>query len=879
MAEKLRMKKKDLISIGILTLIYLVIVLIITRLKFAYGSKIDWNSQHYAFAEYFRNLFYETKSFFPSFAPQIGAGQNIYNFSYYGLFNPLILPSYLLPFISMSSYIQAVSLICVPVSVIMFYIWIRKRYDTKISFFISVLFLLAAPIILHSHRHIMFVWYFPFLIGALFCCDNFFEKNSRAGLIFCLTMIMMTSYYFSIGSYLAVFLYFTFVYLNKNSIFKIKGYIISVLNLGICMLVSVMISAVLWLPTLNAILQGRADTNVKASLIDILIPTLDYNTILYDFYSMGLTVISLIAIVFSIVRKNRGYRFVGIVLSVFVIFKGLSYIMNGFMYSESKAIIPLIPLALILTAELVKAVFDQSISLRFWILMNVGITLGEILYLFLYNEYNYLFIFVIDILIVNTAYLIFYKKHSSIVFISVISASVFIFCVSGNLYDSLCLKNDILRVDKEISKEIDNTDFSDKDKNLYRVSQYSDEDTTINKVYGKDYYQTTIYSSLQNQYYNHFYYNEFQNEMPHRNSAMVTETMNPFFYYYMGKKYLFVKNTDVRNSSKNIPYGYKEIKREDSITLFENENVMPVGFASSNLMSSSQYDKLVYPYNMKALMDYTVVNENIPDVSVDGIEDIGSDLADELFAELPDNIRYDKEKNTVYVDTAEGFKRTFENSLTRNSFDSDKCIVYLKKPVDDYFIITCVADNKVSKKPTDIHLTINGIKNKLTDPEWKYYNNNEKFCFVLSSNEPLKSIEIKFSKGEYKLSDWKFYSVKKDELDSLKNSVDEFIIDKSKTRGNNYEGTVNVSNDNSYFKLSVPFDKGFSAYVDGQKTDIQIVDKAFIGFKISKGKHNIKIVYTSPLLKEAKIISVFGLSLFALVIIIQILRKSHFKLN
>ena len=197
-------------------LLYLVMLIIITRFKFAYGSTIDWNSQHYAFAEYFRNLFYETKNFFPSFAPQIGAGQNIYNFSYYGLFNPLMLPSYLLPFVSMSAYIQAVSIISVFVSVVMFYFWIKRRYETKITFFVSCLFLLAAPIIFHSHRHIMFVWYFPFLMGALFCCDSFFEKKNRAGLIFCLSMIMLTSYYFSIGSYLAVFVYITSIYLNKN---------------------------------------------------------------------------------------------------------------------------------------------------------------------------------------------------------------------------------------------------------------------------------------------------------------------------------------------------------------------------------------------------------------------------------------------------------------------------------------------------------------------------------------------------------------------------------------------------------------------------------------------------------------------------------------
>ena len=69
------------------------------------GSRIDWVSQHTIFPEYFRNLFYETKQLFPNFAPHLGAGENIYFLSYYGLWNPIILVSYLFPHIPMYLYL------------------------------------------------------------------------------------------------------------------------------------------------------------------------------------------------------------------------------------------------------------------------------------------------------------------------------------------------------------------------------------------------------------------------------------------------------------------------------------------------------------------------------------------------------------------------------------------------------------------------------------------------------------------------------------------------------------------------------------------------------------------------------------------------------
>ena len=76
--------------------------------KMLWGSKVDWQAQHTVIPEYFRQLFYDTGDIFPSFAPNLGAGENIYDFAYYGLYNPLILISYLLPFVQMADYIMEI---------------------------------------------------------------------------------------------------------------------------------------------------------------------------------------------------------------------------------------------------------------------------------------------------------------------------------------------------------------------------------------------------------------------------------------------------------------------------------------------------------------------------------------------------------------------------------------------------------------------------------------------------------------------------------------------------------------------------------------------------------------------------------------------------
>lgn len=91
-----------------------------------FGAKVDWSSQHSVFPEYFRQQFYRTGQFFPEFALNIGGGQNIYNFSYYGLFSPVVLIGYLLPNVKMSDYMMVASIVCLAAAVIILYRWLKS---------------------------------------------------------------------------------------------------------------------------------------------------------------------------------------------------------------------------------------------------------------------------------------------------------------------------------------------------------------------------------------------------------------------------------------------------------------------------------------------------------------------------------------------------------------------------------------------------------------------------------------------------------------------------------------------------------------------------------------------------------------------------------
>ena len=138
--QRIRQKKhgsiRDFYAAAILTgcLTIFLCLLWVIHPDLIFGSTMDWNNQHIIFPDYFRSRFYQTGQLFPNFASAIGAGQNIYEFTYYGLFNPIFLLSYLLPFVPMMDYIQCSSILLIWGSGMLCYWFCRQHFSERIVF-------------------------------------------------------------------------------------------------------------------------------------------------------------------------------------------------------------------------------------------------------------------------------------------------------------------------------------------------------------------------------------------------------------------------------------------------------------------------------------------------------------------------------------------------------------------------------------------------------------------------------------------------------------------------------------------------------------------------------------------------------------------------
>ena len=351
-------RKKTLLHCGILTGILGAVVLLIFLVHpgCVYGAQTDWSNQHFAIPEYFRTRFYATGNLFP-------------NFAYYGLYSPVILLSFAFPWLSMATYLQISNILLTLLSAFLCYFWLRKWFVPNLSLFMAVLYLLAAPVIFHSHHHIMFVNYFPFLFWALFAVHHALEKRCSLSLIAASACILLTSFFFSVGAFFAILIYAVFLTLHQHHVHLFRQLMRTIGITCLHLLLGAVLAAFLLLPVAWTLLHGRDVSGSSQSLWSLLMPGMHLNYLTYSPFSIGMTSFSILAICAMLCFPQRAYRFLAGIFGVILACPLLLYLMNGTMYLDPKAYIPLLPLLLLLCGFFWKTLLSHQIALRSTLLL------------------------------------------------------------------------------------------------------------------------------------------------------------------------------------------------------------------------------------------------------------------------------------------------------------------------------------------------------------------------------------------------------------------------------------------------------------------------------------------------------------------------------
>ncbi|MFR8651094.1 MAG: YfhO family protein, partial [Faecalibacillus sp.] len=127
------------------------------------------------------------------------------------------------------------------------------------------------------------------------------------------------------------------------------------------------------------------------------------------------------------------------------------------------------------------------------------------------------------------------------------------------------------------------------------------------------------------------------------------------------------------------------------------------------------------------------------------------------------------------------------------------------------------------------------------------------------------------SKGHYDIKNIKTYSLDKNTIKKRNQEVDCLKIEKGKDI---LKGTIDVKND-GYFITRIPYDRGYSIYIDGKVVNSEIVNEAFLGCQIHQGKHHIQIKFTPTGYRLGGILFYFGFMVVFINYIIERRRKDE----
>lgn len=319
---------------------------------------------------------------------------------------------------------------------------------------------------------------------------------------------------------------------------------------------------------------------------------------------------------------------------------------------------------------------------------------------------------------------------------------------------------------------------------------------------------------------------------------MQAASTNPIFQQLMGIRYVI---------SKQAVSGMQPQESLGEYTVYKNRIVAPMMYVTDQVINADTYCELKYPYNQMGLTQYAVVDDKqVKGVSTTQVMDALDDSIQPVLWDLPTmqhgNIKIEKIENGYQIHV---------NQTTSISVPLDKNIV---EEGSVYFLQFAVENEKINK---DCKIIVNGQTNKLTAANHEYYNKNTVFTYAVRLREDESNLSIQFGKGSYKISNIIAYQGVVDKEAPRSLYAQAVSMNREQSIGDEQIGSVTMDRE-GYFITSIPYDEGYTLYIDNAKSPILVVNQAFVGSKISAGTHSIRLLYQAPGLHAGQCLSVLG---------------------
>ncbi len=725
--------------------------------------------------------------------------------------------------------------------------------------------------------------YLPLLFLGL---EHVLEKKKPYVFIIMVFISALSNFYFFYMLTILIFVYAVvrFFITYKKVVDKSIGleFIKTAVRTGLFYVLGVIMAAILLMPVIGAFFNnGRFASGYDVNLLHYTKGhyVLMVNSFLAPNINSGywtqLTYAAIVAVGIMIIFRNKRHRelMIGfIVATIFLMIPAIGYLMNGFAYVSNRWEFGYS----FLIAFIFVATYEEMFQLKGLDKLLLLIGTGVYFALGLIRPNKYIWISLIFLCLTIIVIFIFNHYRKSL-YLQKLCIFLLVFCnlgVNGFLtYDSkygnyVSEYIDAGKVQETIQKSAVSLISQIEDDSFYRIETFGDR--YHNEALTLDYNDVASYFSIMDKNVT-----EYMKDLELLNLRTAYRFDDLDYRTILGSlasvKYLVTRDKYV------APYGYKLISEQEqdggTYYLLENQYVLPLGYTYKQYITKENYQKLQALEKQEVMLQAVVVDQPIEGITAVVLED--NEVSDKDSVELlTQEIPYSLEIGDGISMDGNNVKVTKKGARLRIYFDGIKEAETYVRLMDfnindtKYFNI----DLKI-KGEAEVTKTIN-VRAKKNN---SYFGKDDYIINLGYKSDVMNYCDITFNdKGKFYLGGLQVYVLPKSDYIDKVNALKEFSMDNIVMENNHITGTINLL-ENRLLNLSIPYSKGWTAYVNGKKTEILKANIMYMALPLQAGNNKIELRYTTPLLKEGILLSVVGWFIFACIIVFDRMIKSRAK--
>jgi uncharacterized membrane protein YfhO len=314
--------------------------------------------------------------------------------------------------------------------------------------------------------------------------------------------------------------------------------------------------------------------------------------------------------------------------------------------------------------------------------------------------------------------------------------------------------------------------------------------------------------------------------------------------------------TVYKGKEEQLPYGYEEkIKEDDTYAMYRSGSSLPFSYVYDSYMDKEDYDKLSVTEKQQAALQVCVVDK---DEELTGLNE-----ASESVKYTDQEIPYEVESSKDVKVLEDGFKVSRNGGSITLKFDGlDESEIYLIVEDMDY-----QSEKQELEEAAAVNLNIEYENNKKTIHYMTDKNNF--YCGVKDFLANMgyhrgggKEMTISFQKaGTYTFSDFRIVCQPVKDFSEMTAACKQNGLSDVTFEGNSMTGTI-TNEESQMLCITIPYCEGWTAYVDGEETNLYQINTLYSGIYLTPGNHTVQMTYHTPFLCEGVWISLCSLLIF-----------------